>query len=139
MKLRKQRTTREVSLDEDFEAEGDVLPIEVADSAPNAEQLYWGSELRHVLLKALEELRPILRTVFLLRDVEGLSIHQTAEILNLSHAAVKARLWRVRLQLPESPNKYLGQQPQSACAQECAVTNIPRLCTSQCFSLCALR
>src|SRR5712671_4117273 len=36
MKLRKQRTTREVSLDEDFEAEGDVLPIEVTDSAPNA-------------------------------------------------------------------------------------------------------
>ena len=114
MKLRKQRAIREVSLDEDFQAEGDVLPMEVADWAPNPEQLYWASELRDILVKTLEELRPILRTVFVLRDIEGLSTDQTAEVLNLSHAAVKARLWRVRLQLRERLNKYFGKQRNRA-------------------------
>jgi RNA polymerase sigma-70 factor (ECF subfamily) len=53
MKLRKQHTTKEVSLDEDFQAEGDILPLEVVDWAPNAEQLYWASELRQILTQTL--------------------------------------------------------------------------------------
>jgi RNA polymerase sigma-70 factor (ECF subfamily) len=117
MKVRKQRAVREVSLDEDFQADGDTLPIEVTDWAPNPEQLYWASELRNILIKTLEELRPILRTIFVLRDIEGLSIHQTAEVLNISQAAVKARLWRVRLQLREGLNKYFNEQTTSARAQ----------------------
>src|SRR6267143_4780887 len=43
MKLRK-RAMREVSLDDDFQADGDVLPMEASDWAPNPEQLYWTSE-----------------------------------------------------------------------------------------------
>jgi DNA-directed RNA polymerase specialized sigma24 family protein len=39
--------------------------------APNPEELYRESELRDILIKALEELRPILGTIFLLRDIEG--------------------------------------------------------------------
>ena len=61
MKLRKQRALREVSLDEDFQGDGDMLPMEVTDWAPNAEQLYWASELRDILIKTLDELTPILR------------------------------------------------------------------------------
>ena len=106
MKLRKRRTTKEVSLDEDFQADGDMLPREVVDWAPNPEELYRVSELRDILIKALENLRPALRTVFVLRDIEGLSIHQTAEVLELSPAAVKARLLRARLQLRELLNEY---------------------------------
>ena len=117
MKVRKQRAVREVSLDEDFQADGDILPMEVTDWAPNPEQLYWATELRNILIKTLNELRPILRTVFVLRDIEGLSIDQTAEVLNLSHAAVKARLWRVRLQLRERLNKYFTKETISARAQ----------------------
>jgi RNA polymerase sigma-70 factor, ECF subfamily len=94
MKLRKQRTTREASLDEDFLAEGNILPIEVTDWAPNPEQLYWASELRDILIKCLEDLSPILRTVFVLRDIEGLTTDQTVEVLNVSQTAVKARLWQ---------------------------------------------
>jgi RNA polymerase sigma-70 factor (ECF subfamily) len=101
MKLRKQRTVKEVSLDEDFRAEADVFPLEVTDWSPNPEELYWGSELRDILAKTLEELSPMLRTVFVLRDIEGLSTEQTTLVLNLSQAAVKARLWRARLQLRE--------------------------------------
>jgi RNA polymerase sigma-70 factor, ECF subfamily len=114
MKLRKQRTHKEVSLDEDFQADGAVLSLDVPDRAPNPEQLCWASELRDILVRTVEELRPILRTVFVLRDVEGLSIEQTAQALNLSQAAVKARLWRVRLQLRDRLNRYLGEQPTLA-------------------------
>ena len=114
MKLRKQRAIREVSLDEDFQADADMLPMEVIDWAPNPEQLYWATELRDILISALRELRPTLRTVFVLRDIEGLSTDQTAEVLNLSQTAVKARLWRVRLQLRERLNRYFGKQAKSA-------------------------
>jgi RNA polymerase sigma-70 factor (ECF subfamily) len=114
MKLRKQRATREASLTDNFQTDGDMLPREVTDWAPNPEQLYWASELRNILIKTLEELSPILRTVFVLRDIEGLTIDQTAEVLNISHTAVKARLWRSRLQLRERLNKYFGKQENSA-------------------------
>jgi RNA polymerase sigma-70 factor, ECF subfamily len=117
MKLRKQRTVREVPLDDDFQVDGDMLPIEVADWAPNPEQLYWASELREILTKILGELRPILRTVFVLRDIEGLSIDQTAVVLDQSHAAVKARLWRARLQLREGLNEYFTRPTTSPEAQ----------------------
>jgi RNA polymerase sigma-70 factor, ECF subfamily len=115
MKLRRQRRTiREVSLENDFLAGGDVLPIEVIDWAPDPEQLYRTSELRDILIKALEELRPILKAVFVLRDIEGLSIAQTAEVLNLTESAVKARLWRGRLQLRELLNRYFRKETESA-------------------------
>jgi RNA polymerase sigma-70 factor (ECF subfamily) len=117
MKLRKQRTVRQVSLNENFQGDGDMLPVEVTDWAPNPEQLYWASELRHILTQTLEALRPPLRAVFVLRDIEGLSIHQTAAVLGLSQVAVKARLWRARLQLREGLNKYFGNKGNSAPAE----------------------
>jgi RNA polymerase sigma-70 factor, ECF subfamily len=117
MKLRKQRATREASLDEDFQAENDMLPIDVSDWAPDPERLYWASGLRTILIKRLEELSPILRTVFVLRDIEGLTIEQTAEVLDVTHTAVKARLWRGRLQLRESLNKHFRKQTESTRAE----------------------
>jgi RNA polymerase sigma-70 factor (ECF subfamily) len=113
VKLRK-RTRKEVSLDENFQADGNVLPFDVPDRAPNPEQLCWASELRAILVRTVEELRPILRTVFVLRDVEGLSIEQTAQVLNLSQAAVKARLWRVRIHLRERLNRYFDERTSLA-------------------------
>src|SRR6266700_7174985 len=82
--------------------------------APNPEELYRASELRDILIKTLEELRPILRAVFVLRDIEGLSIDQTAEVLDLSPAAVKARRWRARLQLRELLNEYFSKRNEPA-------------------------
>ena len=117
MKLRRQRATREVALDEDFQADGNMFPTEIADWAPNPEQLYSASELREILITALKELRPTLRAVFVLRDVEGLSIRQTAVVLKQSHSAMKARLWRAWLQLREGLNKYFTEQPASGQVQ----------------------
>jgi RNA polymerase sigma-70 factor, ECF subfamily len=117
MKLRKRNTAKELFLDDDLRTDGELLPRDVADWAPNAEQLYWASELRDILTSALDELSPISRTVFVLRDVEGLSIEQTGMAMNLSSSAVKARLWRVRLQLRERLNKYFNKHAHSARAQ----------------------
>jgi RNA polymerase sigma-70 factor, ECF subfamily len=87
-------------------AEGSCLPINVADWAPNFERSYGRRELREILLNALDTLAPILRATFLLRDLEGLSTEETAEILSLDTAAVKARLLRARLQLREHLSRH---------------------------------
>ncbi len=102
-----------------------MLPREVADWAPNPEELYRASELRDILIKALEGLRPILQTVFVLRDVEGLSIDQTGEILDLSSAAVKARLWRARLQLREMLNEHFTKHKKHAPVPVMSETVLP--------------
>jgi RNA polymerase sigma-70 factor, ECF subfamily len=52
--------------------------------------------------------------VFLLRDVEGLSIAETAETLGLTETAVKTRLLRARLQLRERLSQYFGYGRSSA-------------------------
>ena len=106
MKLRKRRTDRTVSLDEDVETEEGSMPREVADWSPNPEQLYGQSELGDILRKTVQGLPPGFRTVFVLRDVEGLSTEETAEMLGLSVPAVKSRLLRARLQLRERLARY---------------------------------
>ena len=106
MKLRRRRTDRTVSLDEDIKTEEDTMPREVADWSPNPEQLYKQGELKEILRKTVQGLPASFRTVFVLRDVEGLSTEETAEALNLSIPAVKSRLLRARLQLRERLNKF---------------------------------
>ncbi len=106
MKLRKRRTEKTVSLDEEVETGDGSIPREVADWSPNPEQLYGQSELGDILKKTIQGLPPGFRTVFVLRDVEGLSTEETAEMLGLSVPAVKSRLLRARLQLRERLAKY---------------------------------
>jgi len=106
MKLRRRRSDRTVSLDEDIKTEEDTMPREVADWSPNPEQLYKQGELKEILRKTIQGLPASFRTVFVLRDVEGLSTEETAEALDLSIPAVKSRLLRARLQLRERLNKY---------------------------------
>ena len=106
MKLRKQRRQREVSTDRDFQGEEETLPREVADWMPNPEERYQTLELREILTKTLQSLGPGLRVVFVLRDIEGLSVQKTAEALDLTVSAVKARLRRARLQLRDRLSRY---------------------------------
>jgi RNA polymerase sigma-70 factor (ECF subfamily) len=105
MKLRKQRPLREVSMDKDSHSEEEI-PIDVADWAPNPEELYGATELGEILRRTLQELGHGLRVVFVLHDIEGLSLAQTAEALSLTLTAVKARSFRARLQLRERLSKY---------------------------------
>lgn len=110
MKLRRRRPERTVSLDEDVKTDEDSIPREVADWSPNPEQQYSQAELKQILSKTINGLPPSFRTVFVLRDVEGLSTEETAEALNLSIPAVKSRLLRARLQLRERLTKYFKRR-----------------------------
>jgi RNA polymerase sigma-70 factor (ECF subfamily) len=110
MKLRRRRPERTVSLDEDVKTEDDSLPREVADWSPNPEQQYNQAELREILTRTIQGLPPTFRTVFVLRDVEGLSTEETADALDLSIPAVKSRLLRARLQLRERLSRYFQKR-----------------------------
>jgi RNA polymerase sigma-70 factor (ECF subfamily) len=110
MRLRRRRPERMVSIDEDVKTDEDSMPREIADWSPNPEQLYTQSELKEILGKTIQGLPPGFRTVFVLRDVEGLSTEETASALDLSVPAVKSRLLRARLQLRERLNKYFKRR-----------------------------
>jgi len=113
MKLRRRRPERTVSLDEDVKTEDDSVPREVADWSPNPEQQYTQAELRDILDRTIHGLPATFRTVFVLRDVEGLSTEETADALNLSIPAVKSRLLRARLQLRERLNKFFQRRERA--------------------------
>ncbi|MBV9573427.1 MAG: sigma-70 family RNA polymerase sigma factor [Acidobacteriales bacterium] len=110
MKLRRRRPERTVSLDEEVKTEDDSVPREVADWSPNPEQQYSQAELRDILSRTIQGLPPSFRTVFVLRDVEGLSTEETADALELSVPAVKSRLLRARLQLRERLNRFFQRR-----------------------------
>jgi RNA polymerase sigma-70 factor (ECF subfamily) len=110
MRLRRRRTGKMVSIDEDVETDEGSMPRDLADWSPDPEQLYGQSELAEILRKTIQGLPPGFRIVFVLRDVEGLSTEETAETLGLSVPAVKSRLLRARLQLRERLSRYFKQQ-----------------------------
>ncbi len=110
--IRKRRGLPTVSLDEEPEdANGNrsiPLPEYIADWRQTPEELAQQNETRRVLESALAQLDEKHRVVFILRDVEGLSVKETAEALGLSEANVKVRLLRARLQLRESLTRAFG-------------------------------
>jgi RNA polymerase sigma-70 factor (ECF subfamily) len=110
MRLRKRRTGKMVSIDEDLETDEGSVPRDIADWAPDPEQNYTQSELGQILEKTIKGLPPGFRVVFELRDVQGLSTEDTAEALGLSIPAVKSRLLRARLQLRERLSRYFKQK-----------------------------
>ncbi len=101
MKLRKRRSDKTVSLDEEIDTGEEQVTREIAVWDGDPEQKYGQTELRQILDEAIQNLKPAFRTVFQLRDVEELSTEETAEALDLSVPAVKSRLLRARLQLRE--------------------------------------
>lgn len=105
MKLRKRKSSKEVGMEDSEDGNGDVQVREFADWKPNPEQQFAQTELEQILQTAVGTLSPGFRTVFYLRDVEGLSTEETAELLDLSVGAVKARLFRARLRLREELSK----------------------------------
>src|SRR3974390_1523348 len=89
MRLRKRRSGKLVSMDEDIETEEGSMPRDFADWAPNPEQNYDNAELAEILRKTIQGLPRGFRVVFALRDVEGLSTQETADALGLSVPAGK--------------------------------------------------
>ncbi len=117
MRLRKRRTSKTVSMDEEVQTEEGSVPRDFADWSPNPEQNYNQAELAEILRKTIQGLPPGFRMVFVLRDVDGLSTEETAETLGLSIPAVKSRLLRARLQLRERLSRYFKRDASPAAAQ----------------------
>ncbi|MCS7091216.1 MAG: sigma-70 family RNA polymerase sigma factor [Verrucomicrobiota bacterium] len=110
--LRKRKGLDTVSLDQATDPEpetGEIPhPEYIADWRSGPDELLQRTEVRQLLEEALRELDEKHRLVFLLRDVEGLSIRETAELLGLSETNVKVRLLRARLQLRERLTRAFG-------------------------------
>jgi len=110
MKLRKRKWDKTVWLDEPINTGEDSVAREIAVWEDNPEQRYSKEELHDILDKAVNGLAPPYRTVFVLRDMEGLSTEETAEALELSVPAVKSRLLRARLQLRDKLTAFFKKK-----------------------------
>src|SRR5207302_1434903 len=71
-------------------------------------------ELREMLEEDLEELSPLLRSAFLLREIEGLTTEEAAKTLRVSQNTLKARLWRARQQLADKLRRRLRRNDSVA-------------------------
>src|SRR4030043_572683 len=100
-----------VSIDEPFETEeGEQETVQIVDWCCLPENELLSEESRGRLDEAVQKLPESLRVVFLLRDINDLSTHETAEVLGLSDTAVKTRLSRARLRLREELSAYFGER-----------------------------
>lgn len=106
MRLRRRRGGKELSLDENLDTGEELLPREIEDWRPNPEQQFAQQELHDLLGSSIAALALPYRVVFQLRDVEGFSTEETADVLRLSIPAVKSRLLRARLQLRDMLSRH---------------------------------
>jgi len=101
MKLRRRLTWVHLALDETDGQQDLPLESTVSDTRRGPEEAYREREIAETLARATSRLSPTLRTTFQLRDIEGLSIRETAELLGVPTGTVKARLARARVRLRE--------------------------------------
>lgn len=110
--IRKRKGLESVSLEEATEdsADHDSIPHPeyIADWRQSPEQLVEQNEIYRLLDEALAQLDEKHRLVFLLRDVDGMSVNETSDALGLTESNVKVRLLRARLQLREHLTRSLG-------------------------------
>lgn len=81
-------------------------PLQITDWAGLPEEELLSDETLQVVNQAVDNLPDGLRVTFVLREIQGLSTRETAQILQLSEGAVKTRLSRARLQLRELLSEY---------------------------------
>jgi len=114
--LLRQRQPAALSLDETdpFDPEAESAGMELSDFCCLPEGELLTSESRRFMNQAIQSLPPTLRAVFVMRDLEGLSIQETAEALNISESNVKIRLLRARLHLRQKLAGYFGEKTQEA-------------------------
>ena len=117
MRQRKQHAQLfEPLVESNDEEEGTYTPRDFADWREIPSEALERSEIRTLLAKALASLAQKYREVFILRDVEHMSIEEAAEALNISIASVKTRLLRARLMLrdilaPDLANGWFSRAP----------------------------
>jgi len=111
MRLRRRRRRPEVSLES---TKGDDVEGHHHDSPLLIDDLTASRELRQQqvgerIAEAVDTLDEKYRTVFLLREIEGLSIAETGEVLGLTTAAVKSRMHRARLALRATLERFAAE------------------------------
>jgi RNA polymerase sigma-70 factor (ECF subfamily) len=94
-----------------FSAEGHMDPPPLSDWSQRADEKMMSAQLGEAINKAVDQLPDDYRTVFLLKDVDGLSNEDIAEALELTVPAVKSRLHRARLALREKLGEYFDGVP----------------------------
>ncbi|MGA2112926.1 MAG: sigma-70 family RNA polymerase sigma factor [Anaerolineales bacterium] len=113
MRLRK--THREtVSVEGSDSGDGEGEPLELFDFSNLPEEEVLNREVQDQIQAAIQDAPSNLRTVFALREVEGLSTAETAEVLGLSEEAVKTRLHRGRLWLRQRLSRYFAERERLA-------------------------
>jgi RNA polymerase sigma-70 factor, ECF subfamily len=108
MRRRKDRADLVEPLEKDKNEEGTYTPREFADWREIPSEILERKEVREKLAEALSSLGQIYREVFVMRDMEQLSIEETARVLGISTASVKTRLLRARLMLRDLLAPGLG-------------------------------
>lgn len=108
LQLRRRRSYVYVSIDESTGGP-DALSLadQLADRGPNPEDECQHSELSTCLTRFCRKLSPTLRKTFRLRDIEGLSIRETAQILKIPRGTVKAQSARARRKIRELMQRAL--------------------------------
>jgi RNA polymerase sigma-70 factor (ECF subfamily) len=111
MQLRKQRPETTFSdMSAEDEEDQNYDPVQITDWPSLPEEELLSAEAHTALDRAIEHLPEKLRIVFVLRDIEDLSIQETSQVLGLSETAVKTRLLRARLRLREELSSYYGDR-----------------------------
>lgn len=108
MRLRKKQRKRDVSLDESAKIDESSSRLDVEDQGLNPEQLYAQKERERILSEAMKELTPGTRKAIELRELGERSTEDTARMMGISAAAVKARVFHGRRKLRERLKRYFG-------------------------------
>jgi RNA polymerase sigma-70 factor (ECF subfamily) len=85
-----------------------VIPFPLMSESADPERAAAQSQVRHLIERAIDDLPEIFRVVFVMRDVEEMSIEETADFLGLPPATVKTRLHRARRQLRRALDEKLA-------------------------------
>ncbi len=114
MRLRKRSRMTSFSLDvpppgADPDGEGSYVPRHLVDWSSVPDDQLLTAEARDVMDLAIAELPETLRATFILRDIQGLSGSETAEVLGISVPTVKTRLHRARLWLRDRLSDYFEE------------------------------
>lgn len=107
--LIRKRKPESYLLSDDVEDDQEETP-EIVDWCCMPEKELVNNETQKKLSEAVEKLSANLKAVFILRDLEGKSVKETAEILNLSESVVKTRLLRARMRLRQELTHYFGER-----------------------------
>ena len=113
MLLRKRKGVL-IDIDAGIETDdGEVMPKQIVDWCCLPEKELMSSETREIINQAIDTLSDANRVAFLLRDVEGLSTREAADVLDISESALKVRLLRARMALREELTEYFSYKMPS--------------------------